>query len=233
MDKIKALKAAFSYTIPVFTGFTFLGIAYGILMTSKGYGLIWTLLMSLFVFAGSSQYVAITFLTTAFNPLNAFLMSLAVNARHIFYGISLLNKYKDMGKIKPYLVFGLCDETFSIVCSTEPPEGVSRKWFTFFITLLDHMYWVLGSVIGSLVGYMIPSSIEGLDFVLTALFVIIFVGHWKSKGNRKPAAIGVICSVISLLIFGPDNFIIPSMIAIITVLTLGRNRLDFERIAEI
>lgn len=233
MDKIKALKVAFPYTIPVFTGFTFLGIAYGILMTSKGYGLIWTLLMSLFVFAGSSQYVAITFLTTAFNPLNAFLMSLAVNARHIFYGISLLNKYKDMGKIKPYLVFGLCDETFSIVCSTEPPEGVSRKWFAFFITLLDHMYWVLGSVIGSLVGYMIPSSIEGLDFVLTALFVIIFVGHWKSKGNRKPAAIGVICSVISLLIFGPDNFIIPSMIAIITVLTLGRNRLDFERIAEI
>lgn len=233
MDKIKALKVAFPYTIPVFTGFTFLGIAYGILMTSKGYGLIWTLLMSLFVFAGSSQYVAITFLTTAFNPLNAFLMSLAVNARHIFYGISLLNKYKDMGKIKPYLVFGLCDETFSIVCSTEPPEGVSRKWFAFFITLLDHMYWVLGSVIGSLVGYMIPSSIEGLDFVLTALFVIIFVGHWKSKGNRKPAAIGVICSVISLFIFGPDNFIIPSMIAIITVLTLGRNRLDFERIAEI
>lgn len=233
MDKIKALKVAFPYTIPVFTGFTFLGIAYGILMTSKGYGLIWTLLMSLFVFAGSSQYVAITFLTTAFNPLNAFLMSLAVNARHIFYGISLLNKYKDMGKIKPYLVFGLCDETFSIVCSTEPPEGVSRKWFAFFITLLDHMYWVLGSVIGSLVGYMIPSSIEGLDFVLTALFVIIFVGHWKSKSNRKPAAIGVICSVISLLIFGPDNFIIPSMIAIITVLTLGRNRLDFERIAEI
>lgn len=233
MDKIKALKAAFPYTIPVFTGFTFLGIAYGILMTSKGYGPIWTLLMSLFVFAGSSQYVAITFLTTAFNPLNAFLMSLAVNARHIFYGISLLDKYKDMGKIKPYLIFGLCDETFSIVCSTEPPEGMSKKWFVFFVTLLDHMYWVLGSVIGSLVGYMIPSSIEGLDFVLTALFVIIFVGHWKSEGNRKPAAIGVICSVISLLIFGPDNFIIPSMIAIITALTLGRKSLDRERIAEI
>ncbi|HHX11202.1 MAG TPA: branched-chain amino acid ABC transporter permease [Clostridiales bacterium] len=233
MDKIKALKAAFPYTIPVFTGFTFLGIAYGILMTSKGYGLIWTLLMSLFVFAGSSQYVAITFLTTAFNPVNAFLMSLAVNARHIFYGLSLLDKYKDMDKIKPYLIFGLCDETFSIVCSTEAPEGVSKKWFAFFITLLDHMYWVLGSVVGSLLGYMIPTSIDGLDFVLTALFVIIFVGHWKTKENRKAAAIGVICSVVALLIFGPDNFIIPSMIAIITVLTLGRKSLDRERIAKI
>jgi len=233
LNKIRALKAAFPYTIPVFTGFTFLGIAYGILMSSKGYGVIWTLLMSLFVFAGSSQYVAITFLTSAFNPLNAFLMSLVINARHIFYGISLLDKYKDMGKIKPYLIFGLCDETFSIICSSEPPEGVSKKWFAFFITLLDHMYWVLGSVLGSLIGYMIPSSIEGLDFVLTALFVIIFVGHWKSKGNRKPAAIGVISSVISLLIFGPDNFIIPSMIAIIAVLTLGRKKLDPERIVEI
>ncbi|NLZ82476.1 MAG: branched-chain amino acid ABC transporter permease [Clostridiales bacterium] len=233
LDKIKALKAAFPYTIPVFTGFTFLGIAYGILMTSKGYGLIWTLLMSLFVFAGSSQYVAITFLTTAFNPVNAFLMSLAVNARHIFYGISLLDKYKAMGKVKPYLIFGLCDETFSIICSTEPPEGISKKWFAFFITFLDHMYWVLGSVIGALVGYMLPASIEGLDFVLTALFVIIFVGHWKKKENRKPAAIGVICSVISLLILGPDNFIIPSMIAIIIVLTLGRKGLDLERMDKI
>lgn len=126
-EKTKALKAAFPHTIPVFTGFTFLGIAYGILMNSKGYGAGWSILFSILVFAGSLQYVAITFLTSAFNPVYALLMSLMVNARHLFYGISLLDKYKDTGKFKPYLIFGLCDETFSIACSAEPPMGVKEN----------------------------------------------------------------------------------------------------------
>lgn len=220
--KTKALKAAFPHTIPVFTGFTFLGIAYGILMNSKGYGFGWTFLMSLMVFAGSAQYVAITFLTSIFNPVNAFIMTLLVNARHLFYGISLLDKYKDTGKLKPYLIFGLCDETFSITCSAEPPEGVNPNWFYFFITLLDHSYWVLGSTLGGLLGSMVSFNTKGLDFVLTALFVVIFVGQWKSQKNRKPAVIGVVCSVICLAIFGQDNFIIPAMMAILAVLTIVR-----------
>lgn len=225
---INALKAAFPHTIPVFTGFTILGIAYGILMNSKGYGVGWTVLMSLLAFAGSAQYIAINVLVSVFNPLYALLLTLIVNARHLFYGISMLDKYKDTGKFKPYLIFGLCDETFSIVCSTDPPEGVDRNWFMFFITLLDHSYWVLGSAIGGLLGYMVSFNTKGLDFVLTALFVVIFIGQWKSQKNHSPAVIGVICSVVCLVIFGPGQFIIPSMIAILTVLTLFRKKLTEE-----
>lgn len=221
-EKTAALKAAFPHTIPVLTGFLFLGIAYGILMNSKGYGVGWILLMSSVVLAGSAQYVAVTFLTTMFNPLYALFMTLMVNARHLFYGISMLDRFKGTGKIKPYLIFGLCDETFSIVCSTEPPAGVSRKWFMFFVTLLDHCYWVLGSVLGGLLGSLISFNIKGLDFVLTALFVVIFVGQWKARKNHKPAIIGVVCSIICLIIFGQANFIIPAMLAILLVLTIFR-----------
>lgn len=221
-EKTKALKAAFPYTIPVFTGFTFLGIAYGILMNSKGYGFGWTVLMSLAAFAGSAQYVAITLLTSVFNPVYALLLTLMVNARHLFYGISMLDKYKNTGRLKPYLIFGLCDETFSIVCSAEPPEGVNRNWFMFFITLLDHGYWVFGSALGGLLGYMVSFNTKGLDFVLTALFVVIFLEQWKSQKNHAPAVIGIVCSIVCLVIFGQSNFIIPSMLAILAVLTLGR-----------
>ncbi|MDF2614790.1 MAG: hypothetical protein K0S71_2576 [Clostridia bacterium] len=217
-----ALKAAFPHTIPVFTGFIFLGIAYGILMKSKGYGVYWTILMSLVAFAGSAQYVAITFLTSVFNPVYALLMTLMVNARHLFYGISMLDKYKDTGKFKPYLIFALCDETFSIICSAEPPEGVDRNLFMFFITLLDHSYWVLGSALGGLLGSMISFNTKGLDFVLTALFIVIFVGQWKAQKNHKPAITGVLCSIICLIIFGQNSFIIPSMAAILAVLSLFR-----------
>lgn len=224
-EKTKALKAAFPHTIPVFTGFTFLGIAYGILMNSKGYGFGWIVLMSLMAFAGSAQYVAITSLTSIFNPIYALLLTLMVNARHLFYGISMLDKYKGTGKFKPYLIFGLCDETFSIICSTKPPEGVNRNWFMFFITLLDHGYWVLGSALGGLLGYMVSFNTKGLDFVLTALFVVIFIGQWKTQKNHKPAVIGVVCSIICLIVFGQSNFIIPSMIAILVVLTIFRRKL--------
>lgn len=230
-EKIKALKAAFPHTIPVLTGFTFLGIAFGILMNSKGYGPGWAFLFSLMTFAGSAQYLGITFLTSVFNPIYAFLMTLMINARHIFYGISMLDKYKDTGKFKPYLIFGLCDETFSIVCSVEPPEGVDRNWFFFFITLLDHSYWVLGSTLGALLGSLISFSVEGLDFVLTALFIVIFLEQWKAQKNHKPAIIGVVASVLCLLIFGQNNFIIPAMILILILLTVTR-RVNVEELAE-
>lgn len=228
-EKTKALKAAFPHTIPVFTGFTFLGIAYGILMNSKGYGVGWIVLMSLMAFAGSAQYVAITFLTSIFNPIYALIMTIMVNARHLFYGISMLDKYKNTGKFKPYLIFGLCDETFSIVCTAEPPEGVNRNLFMFFITLLDHSYWVLGSALGGILGSMLSFNSKGLDFVLTALFVVIFVGQWKTQKNHKPAVIGVLCSIICLVVFGQSNFIIPSMLAILAVLTIFRKEYAEEK----
>lgn len=231
-EKINALKAAFPHTIPIFTGFIFIGIAYGILMNSKGYGFGWSLLFSLVVFAGSSQYVAITFLTSVFNPVYALMMSLMINARHLFYGISLIEKFRDTGKLKPFLIFGLCDETFSVVCSAEPPEGVNKGWFMFFITFLNYIYWALGSTLGGLIGSMVSFNTKGLDFVLTALFVVIFIGQWKSQKDHKPAIIGVACTFICLIAFGPNNFIIPSMIAIIAALTVLKKDTEKKKLAE-
>lgn len=225
---IRALKAAFPHTLPVLAGFLFLGMAYGVLMTSKGFSWVWSLLMSTCVFAGSMQFVAVTLLTAAFNPLYAFLLTLMVNARHLFYGIAMLGKYKGTGKAKPYLIFALCDETFSILCSAEPPAGVSRTRFMLFVALLDQAYWVLGSLLGGIAGQFIPFNTEGLDFALTALFVVILVNQWKSTTRHAPVLIGLGCSVLALLLFGPDNFLIPAMALIGVVLTLCRNPLSKE-----
>ena len=174
----------------------------------------------------SMQYVAIDLLTTAFNPLKAFLMAIMVNARHLFYGLSMLKKYENVGKKKPYLVFGLTDETFSIVCSTEPPEGIDRGWFMFFVTLLNQVYWVTASVIGSFLGSKFTFNTKGIDFVMTALFVVIFVDQWKAQKDHISALTGVIASLVCLLLFGPDRFIIPAMILITVVFTLFRKRIE-------
>lgn len=225
-EKTKALKAAFPFTIPVLTGYLFLGAAYGILMNSKGYGVGWALLMSLIVYAGSAQYMAITFLTSMFNPIYAFFLTLMVNARHIFYGLSLINKLKDTGKLKAFIVYWLSDETFSVICAAEPPDGINKGWFLFFIALLDYVYWSVGTVIGSVIGDMITFNTKGLDFALTALFVVIFISQWKSQKEHKPAIIGVISTFVCLLIFGQENFVILSMIAIIILLSLIRNKIE-------
>lgn len=227
-EKTIALNTALPYTLPVLTGFLFLGIAYGILMNSKGYGLGWIILMSTIVYAGSAQYVAITFLTSAFNPVYALAMTLMVNARHLFYGISLLDKYKNTGKLKPYLIFGLADETFSIACSSNISKNIDKRWFYFFVTLLNHIYWILGSVIGGVIGNNIVFNTKGLDFVLTALFTTIFIGQWKSQKNHKPALIGVVCSVISLILFGKTTFIIPAMISILLMLLFKKTDIEDE-----
>lgn len=226
MDEMKkALKAAFPHTIPILTGFLFIGMAYGMLMDSKGYGPGWSFLFSLIVLAGSAQFVGVTFLTSAFNPLYAFAMTLMINARHLFYGISMLERYKDMGKLKPYLIYGLCDETFSVICATTPPEGVSVKWFRFFITALHQLYWIAGSVLGGLMGSMITFNTKGLDFVLTALFVVIFTSQWKAHPNHKPALIGLFSTAACLILFGPDRFIIPAMIGIILLLVIFKKQI--------
>lgn len=226
---IKALKAAFPWTIPVLTGFLFLGIAYGILMSSKGYGVLWTFLMSAVGYCGSMQFVAVTLLTSAFNPVAALFLSIMVNARHLFYGISMLSKYKGIGKIKTFLIYTLCDETFSVVSNVEPPKSVERKYFYFWISFLNYFYWIAGGVIGAFIGEMVNFDTKGLDFVLTALFVVIFLDKWEIKENRPSAFIGVICSVICLVIFGADNFIIPAMILMLVVLSLFRKRLEVEK----
>ena len=183
-----ALRAAFPATIPVMTGFLCLGIAYGVLMQSKGYGPGWSVLMSAIAFGGSMQFVAITLLTTAFDPLQAFLLSVMVNARHMFYGLSLLDKYKGLGKVRPFLIYVLCDETFSLVSTLEPPEGVAGKDFYFWISLLDYLYWITGTALGGLAGNLITFDTTGLDFALTALFVVLFLEQWKKPENRPPGS---------------------------------------------
>lgn len=222
----KALKAAFPLTIPVLTGYLFLGIGFGVLMSTIGYGFGWTVLMSASIFAGSIQYIAITLLTSAFNPLYALLLTVLVNARHLFYGIAMLERFKGAGRLKPYLIFGLTDETFSLLSTTEPPEGVNRKWFQFFVTALDHSYWITGSGLGALIGALLDFNTKGLDFVLTALFVVILTEQWRGTKNHIPALIGLGATALCLVIFGPTNFMIPAMLLILALLTLLRGRIE-------
>ena len=219
-----ALKAAFPATVPVLTGYACLGMAYGLLMATNGYGPLWSTLMSAIGFGGSMQYVAISLLVTAFDPLQAFLLAIMVNARHIFYGISMLDKYKGLGKVRPFLIYVLSDETFSLVSTLEPPEGVARKDFYFWISLLDYSYWVAATALGGLLGRFLTFDTTGLDFALTALFVVLFLEQWKKKENRPAGVIGLLCAALALLLFR-DELVIPAMVLILAVLLGGRKRL--------
>lgn len=222
--KRKAFKAALPYSLPICVGFLFMAISYGILMRSKGFPAIYPIVMSAVIFAGSMEFVTVELLLSAFNPLHAFLLTLMVNARHLFYGISMLSKYHGMGWKKFYLIFGMCDETFSINCSVDPPEGVDRGWFMFFVTLLNHFYWVLGAALGALAGSFIKFNTAGIEFVMTALFTVMLVNQWEQRKNRRPALVGLGCTLLCLLLFGADNFMIPAMAAVIAVLTLMRGK---------
>lgn len=220
-----ALRAAFPVTVPVMTGFLCLGLAYGVLMQSKGYGPRWSVLMSAVAFGGSMQFVAITLLTSAFDPLQAFLLSVMVNARHIFYGLSLLGKYRGLGRVRGFLIYTLCDETFSLVSSLEPPEHVERRDFYFWISLLDYSYWIIGTALGGLVGGLVPFDTTGMDFALTALFVVLFLEQWYHRENRPAGVVGILCAAAALALFGPDNLVIPAMFLILLVLLGGRKHL--------
>lgn len=222
----KAFKAAFPHTIPIFAGFWFLGMTYGIYMNVSGFPFWYPMLMSLTIFAGSMEFVAVNLLLGAFSPLQAFAMTLMINARHLFYGISMLDKYRGMGWKKFYLIFGMCDESFSINYTAEIPEGTDRGWFMFFVTLLNQFYWFFGATLGGIFGSLIHFSTEGLDFVMTAMFVVIFLEQWLKEKNHVSAVMGVALSLLCLVAFGADDFMIPSMIAIFAALTLVRGRLE-------
>ncbi len=222
---LHALSAAFPHTLPVLAGFLVLGIAYGVLMLEKGYGPQWSVLMSAVAFCGSMQFVAITLLTTAFHPLEALILSFLVNARHLFYGLSMLEKYKGFGKVKPFLIYTLCDETFSIVSSVNPPEDVEPKYFYLSISLLDYSYWVFGTLLGGLLGNLIPFNTDGLDFALTALFVVLFIEQVKKNKNWILGLIGIVCAMISRIAFGADNMVMPALALILITLITGRKKL--------
>lgn len=217
MMKSDEIKKAFLATIPVMAGYIVLGIGFGVLLSSKGYGFLWSLAMSGFIYAGSMQFVAVDFLGGAASLITVALTTLMVNARHLFYGISMVDKYKDMGAAKPYLIFALTDETYSLVCNGYEGDAKSRRRYYFLVSVFDQFYWVLGSVLGSVIGSFIKFDVTGIDFALTALFLTVLTEQWLTMDDHMPAIIGIISSVVCRLIFGADKFLIPTM----TVITIA------------
>lgn len=224
--KLRAFKAAFPHTIPILAGFLFLGMTYGIYMNVSGFSFIYPMLMSLTIFAGSVEFVTVNILLGAFDPLQAFAVTLMLNARHLFYGISMLDKFRGTGLKKLYLIFGMCDESFSINYTAEVPESVDRGWFMFFVTLLNQIYWVTGATLGGLFGSLITFSTEGLDFVMTAMFVVIFLEQWLKEKKHTASILGLGISAVCLVAFGADDFMIPTMAALLIALTLLRRPLE-------
>lgn len=225
----KAAGAAFSRTLPVLAGYEVLGFGFGLLLQSKGYHFLWAILMSLTIYAGSMQYVTVDLLVNGASLLSAALMTLMINARHLFYGVSMLIRYRDVGKAKPYLIFGLTDETYSLVCGTNVPDGVEEGKYYFLVTLLNQCYWVTGSAAGALFGQAIPINTAGVDFSMTALFTVIVTDNLLKQESRIPSIVGIGISLLCLVLFGRDQFLIPSMIGIAAALMVLRPVFEKEK----
>ena len=221
--KSKAFKAAFPYTIPIFAGFWFLALAYGVLMNQSGFSFVYPMLMSLLIFGGSLEFIVVSMLLSAFAPLEALTIALLVQARHLFYGITMLDRYNGLGWKKFYLIFGMCDESFSINYTADIPEDVDRGWFMFWVTLLNQLYWVTGATLGGILGSFIPFNTNGIEFVMTAMMTVIFLDQWLKEKQHISSLIGMIGSVACLLIFGADNFLLPTMALVVCLLTAFRN----------
>ena len=222
----ETVKQAFYHSVPVMAGYLVLGTGFGILLRNAGYGAGWAFAMSLLIYAGSLQFVGVSLITGGATALTAVLTSLMVNARHLFYSISMIGKYKDAGRYKPYMIFALTDETYSILCDGKVPEGTDEHLYRFLLSLFNHCYWVTGSVLGSLLGSVLPFSTVGIEFSMTALFIASFTEQWLSTKEHIPALAGLLCSLVCLLAFGPERFLIPDMLLITLVLTLLRGRLS-------
>lgn len=218
----RSFRAAFPCTIPMLAGFLFLGMAYGIYMNVSGFSFVYPMIMAAVIFGGSLEFLAAQMLLSPFAPLQVLMVSLMIQARHLFYGISMLDKFKDMGWKKFYLIYGMCDETFSINCTAEIPGDCDRGWFYFFVTLLNQLYWVGGATLGGLLGNLITFDTKGLDFVMTAMFIVIFLEQWLKEKRHFSEWAGLASSAACLLIFGKDNFMIPAMICILLLLTAFR-----------
>ena len=230
--RIKALKVAFPQTIPIFTGFWFLGMAYGIYMNASGFSFVYPLCMSLLIYGGSLEFVAVEMLLSPFAPLQTFIMALLIQARHLFYGLSMLDKFKGLGWKKYYLIFGMCDETFSINCSADIPEDVDRGWFYFWVTLLNQFYWSAAATTGGIVGSLLKIDTSGISFVMTAMFVVIFLEQWLKEKEHSASMIGLTVSVLCLIVFGPDSFMVPTMVLIVGLLTLLRKPLEKKEVLQ-
>lgn len=219
------LRAAFPYTVPIFFGWIFVAITYGVLMNNIGYGPWWTMLFSAACFCGGMQIAAIPLMAAGFDPFQMFLMSYLVNFRHSFYGVPLLEKYKDTRPFKFFLVYTLADEPFSLLVTAKKPEGMENKYFFFGINFLCFVYWIVLSGLGGLLGDIITFNTKGLDFALNALFITLFLQHWEEKDNRPACLLGIGMTLISLLVFGTEIFLIPALFGLLIIFYLGRNKL--------
>lgn len=219
---------AFKQSVPVFLGYIFLGIAFGLMLQNAGYSYVWAFLISLCVYAGSMQFVLVTLLTGGASLLTTMIMTLFVNGRHIFYGISFIEKYKNMGKLYPYMVYSLTDETYSVLCSLKMPEGLSEKRVSFLISILDHSYWIMGSVIGALIGQFITFDSTGIDFSMTALFVVIVVNQWLEHKNHFSTIVGFCTALLALALLGPENFLLPALSLTMIILLVFRNKTEVQ-----
>ena len=221
---IQTIKQAFIKSIPVLAGYVVLGIGFGILMRNAGYGILWATSMSVFIFAGSMQYAGVGLLAGGASVLTTIVTTIMVNARHLFYSISMIDKYKDAGKYKPYMIFALTDETYSLLCDGKVPDGVKPNLYRFLVSFFNQCYWIAGSIIGNLLGAVLPFSTAGIEFSMTALFVASFTEQWLKTKDHVPALTGLLCTLLCLLVFGRENFLIPAMLLITLVLTLLRKR---------
>lgn len=221
----KTLRYAFLQTIPVLFGYLFMGIAFGILLQKAGYNFIWAFFIAVFCYAGSMQFALVTLLTSGASLLYSAFMTFLINFRHVFYGLSLVERFQNVGKAFPYLIHALTDETYSLLCLVKPQKDISEKYLMIFIAVLDHLYWITGCTLGGLIGSLITFNTTGIDFAMTALFVVIFVEQWKEASCHLPALVGGGCAICSLLLFGPDRFLPPALIATIIILMLLRKRI--------
>lgn len=224
-ELIQAFKRAFPQTIPVLTGYLFIGMAFGVMFQEKGYNFLWAALVSIVCYAGSGQYLAVNFFAPGISLIQVVFMELMVNIRHIFYGLSLLERFSGMGKKRWYMIFSLTDETYSLLVTAKVPEDVEEPKFLFAIAFLDQVYWVIGTIIGSLLGSVLPFEAKGIDFAMTALFLVLMIEQWMEKKNRPFVVIGIGCALVCRLIFGADNFILPTMIVMMIILVTGKKRL--------
>ena len=222
----RAFRAAAPQTLPVFAGYLVLGLGYGIYVQSLGLQVWLPPLMGTVVYGGSLEFVLASLLLGSFAPVSAFLMALMIQARHLFYGLTMLQRYRGYGLRSAYMIFAMSDETFSITCSAEPPEGVDKGWFMFFITLLDQIYWVASAAMGAALGSVLPFSTEGVDFVMTAMFAVIFLNQWEKEKQHASAIIGIAAPLVCLHIFGSGSFLIPSMVCILVALLLLRRPIE-------
>lgn len=228
----KTLTAAFPVTVPVLMGYLAIGMAFGLMLQSVGYGVVWAFLMSLTIYAGSGQYLGVSLLATGASLPQVAFLTLMINFRHLVYGLSMLEKFRGMGRRKFYMMFSLTDETYALLSSAQPPEGVDTHDFYFAVALLDHSYWILGSVLGSVLGAALGFDTTGVDFAMTALFLVIAVGQWKAAGSHLPALLGGAATLLSLLVVGAENMLLPALGIIVAVLTLLRPQLEEKETIE-